>query len=270
MIIERNDTAVWALNVKHLQKQRGVKKMTNNYRMKTLIFFVLFAVVLTANVDLAFSQEVCPFSKGYWKTHPDAEAWVLCGGDVPICAGCPTPYEVMSMIPKKGNALVILLQQYIAYELNSLSGSCVPSDPAALNDAIAGTAALIFKYMPLLDIPKNDPDRALALQYGKTFDDYNNGYMCPDLCVCPCWTAGDLASLTASSCVQSSDDNFISVATYQNYTLTTSATDIPECNVVDHNNNIGFALAINYTQFLDCRDGLEMLIDNAGLICSEP
>ena len=244
--------------------------------MKTLTFFLLCAFLLTVNIGVAFSQdeEVCPLSKGYWTTHPDA--WHLLP-DTPFCDGGPSYIEIMKTAPKKGNALLILFQQFIAFGLNAWgpNGSCVPPDEDDLNAveyALMGTIELFNKYQPtcVLEIPKKDPDRALALEYAEILDKYNNGYMCPDLCKCPCWNEENLESLTASSCVQSEDNEFITVATIQNFTLNTSDSESPQCNVVDYNAMIGFALAINYTQFIDCRDGLEMLIDETGIMCSEP
>jgi hypothetical protein len=244
--------------------------------MKTLTFIMLCAFVLTVNIGVVFSQdqEVCPLSKGYWTTHPDA--WHL-PPDTPFCDGGPTYIEIMKTAPKNGNALLILFQQFIAFGLNAWGpiGSCVPPDEddlATLVEALYGAEELFDKYLPtcVLEIPKNDPDRALALEYAEIFDKYNNGYMCPDLCKCPCWTEENLEFLTASSCAQSTDNEYVSVATVQNFTLTTSDSEFPECNVVDYNAMIGFALAINYTQFLDCREGLEMLIDEAELMCSAP
>jgi len=248
--------------------------MTKINGMKTLTFFMLCAFMIVASNGVAFSQdrEVCPLSKGYWTTHPDE--WTVVPTDEPICEGGPTIFEIMKTAPKQGNAFLMLIKQFIAFDLNWFGNdSCWPAteeDYVAVGEAYNGTLALFQKYLRMctLEIPKKDPDRALAVEYAEIFDKYNNGYMCPDLCKCPCWTEENLASLTASSCAQSTDNEYVSVATVQNFTLTTSDSEFPECNVVDYNAMIGFALAINYTQFLDCRDGLEMLIDEGGLMCS--
>jgi hypothetical protein len=230
----------------------------------------------------------CTLTAGYWKTHA-AEGpaqnydptWDLkAGGDAKFFSDAwDTGYtwrEIMMVSPKRGNAYITLAQQYIAAWLNI--NNVDPdrkADPAALGTAMADAEHLLSTYMPTYDWRK-DPDgvRAQFLVLAERLDDFNNGYIGPGHCSCPCWSGQNLALLTASSCVQSTDNDYLSVDTLEQYVLTTSARPGggPECNVLDFGGEfpIGFALAITYPQFLECRSGLEMLIDQSGLMCSEP
>lgn len=247
--------------------------MKKGLSLKVLFVFVA-AFVLVANTDLAFSQDGCPLSKGYWKNHPEDTAWDVINGFEPLYEGGPSLYEGMFFKPKGGNAFVILAQQYVAMALNVNSGACAPWEDTEFFSAVFGSEELLNTYLYELNIPKDSPDRQLALQYAKILDDYNNGYLCPGVCKCPCWTSDDLASLTGLSCVQSTSKDYVSVNTIEEYALATSARpgETPDCQVADYSGEypISFARGINYTQFLDCRNGLEMLIDEAGLMCSEP
>jgi len=246
--------------------------------MKKGTFLIVVGLIglMLGIVSMAAGQDElgCVNTWGYWKNHsiygahPDP-GWDAIGEDTQFFGSGMTWYQILLIPPKGGNAYVILAHQYVAAYLNIQNGA----DAAILGVTMGDAEALLAKYAsppspPV--IPKNDPDRPLAEQLASQLDQFNSGYIGPAPCVCPCWTPENLSNLTASSCVESSDNEFISVATVQNFTLSTSDSEFPECNVVDHNQNIGFALAIKYAQFLDCRDGLEKLIDAAGLVCGEP
>jgi len=93
-------------------------------------------------------------------------------------------------------------------------------------------------------------DRTWAEELASLLDQFNSGYIGPGPCVCPCWTPENLSNLTASSCVESTDNEFISVETVQNFTLSTSDSESPECNVVDHNKILGLHWPSSMRNFL--------------------
>ncbi|MEJ2325191.1 MAG: hypothetical protein P8Y77_10530, partial [Nitrospirota bacterium] len=234
------------------------------------------------DADLAFAlygeESQCTLTPGYWKTHsiygpaiPSDDTWAQLsnGADTPFFLSGQTYYEVQWTDPR-GNAYYILAHQYIAAELNFLNGSY----PSAIQVAFDEATALFNTYTPEeIAAAKGKDGHTLREEYtslASILDDYNSGWTGPGSCSCPCWTGQDLSSLTASSCVESPDGEYISVATYENFTLSTYDSEFPGCDVVDHNQNIGFAIAITYDQFLDCRDGLEKLRNAAGLTCAAP
>jgi len=222
--------------------------------------------------------EGCTRTPGYWKTHsefgpaPYDDTWAQLpnGASTTFFLSGQSYYEVLWTSPSGGNAYYILAKQYIAAQLNFLNGTD-PSDAQAAFDA----ATVLFTTHTPEDVAaakgKNGKElRDQFISLSKELDDYNNGFIGPGSCECPCWTDEDLSSLTAASCVQSTDSEYISVETIENFTLSTSDSEFPGCSVVDHNQNIGFALAITHDQFLDCLDGLESLKNAGGITCSEP
>jgi len=248
-------------------------------------------------VSVAAGQDElgCVSTWGYWLNHSKYQnvnganrdpGWDAIGEDTQFLGNYQDPpsntniltwFEMLLIPPKKGNVYLILAHQYVAAYLNIHSGA----DPSILGTAMVDAEALLAYYNTGFRgtyppaIPKRadhftSNDRAWAEELASLLNQFNNGELGPGHCECPCWTKENLSGLTASSCVQSSDNEYISVATIQNYTLSTSDSEFPECNVVDYNKMIGFALAIKYAQFLDCRTGLEKLVDAAGLVCSEP
>jgi len=269
--------------------------------MKMRTFFIavgLVGLMLGGASTAAGNDSGCVNSWGYWLNHSQYlnlsgdqrdPGWDIIGEDTqffsnyedaPANTDTLTWYEVLLIPPKGGNAYVVLAHQYVAAYLNIYGNG---ADPASLGTVMADVEALLTYYSTGLGgtypptIPRRADhftadDRAWAQELASLFDQFNNGYIGPGSCVCPCWTEEDLSNLTASSCTQAPDNEYISVATVQNFTLSTSDSASPECNVLDFSGEypIGFALAIKYGQFLDCRDGLEKLIGMAGIVCGEP
>jgi hypothetical protein len=223
-------------------------------------------------------QGGCTRTPGYWKTHsefgpaPYDDTWAQLpnGASTPFFLSGQSHYEVLWTGPSGGNAYYILANQYIAAQLNFLNGA----DPSNAQSAFDAATALFNIYSPAtVAAAKGKNGKELRDQFislSEELDDYNNGFIGPGSCECPCWTDEDLSNLTAASCVQSPDTEYISVETVENFTLSTSDSEFPGCSVVDHNQNIGFALAITHDQFLDCIDGLESLKNAGGITCSEP
>lgn len=128
----------------------------------------------------------CTLTYGYWKTHsnygpaPWDMTWSLLadGADTPFFSTGNTYYEILSMPPKKGNAYLILAHQYIAAELNGLSGASMPPE---VSDAMTEAVSLLTSYAGVLNIP-DDPDRAYAIALAEILDMYNNGYIGPGHC----------------------------------------------------------------------------------------
>jgi hypothetical protein len=88
-------------------------------------------------------------------------------------------YDVLWTAPKGGNAYFILAHQYIAAELNKLSGASVPPDVLEALDQAKG---LLVKYQGDLEIPKKSSDHQQAIELAELLDDYNNGYIGPGHC----------------------------------------------------------------------------------------
>ncbi|MGD2080332.1 MAG: hypothetical protein PVJ36_04275 [Nitrospirota bacterium] len=223
------------------------------------------------DADLAFAlygeESQCTLTPGYWKNHEDT--WIGIDTSTPFFLSGQSYYEVLWTAPR-GNVYYILAHQYIAAELNFLNGA----DPSSIQTAFDEATQLFNTYTPeVIAAAKGKVGQALRDDFttlASILDNYNSGLAGPGSCNCPCWTGQDLAELTASSCVQSPDGEYISVETYENFTLSTYDSEFPGCDVVDHNQNIGFAIAITYDQFLDCRGGLEKLRNEAGLTCTAP
>jgi hypothetical protein len=114
--------------------------------------------------------EVCNYTPGYWKNHP--ENWPA----MEMTLGGRT-YDQVALLaimdtPVRGDATVILAYHLIAAKLNVLSGS----DPS-INGAIAEADALLTTY-PLKSKP-GDPARSMILDVKNTLAGYNE-LECPD------------------------------------------------------------------------------------------
>jgi len=129
----------------------------------------------------------CTLTQGYWKTHseygpaPYDDTWALLpnGADTPFLGTGYSYYEMLWMVPKGGNAYIILAHQYIAAEMNQLNGASVPPEVASAMDA---AGELLVNYQGDLKIPKKGDDRALAIELYSLLDDYNNGLVGPGHC----------------------------------------------------------------------------------------
>jgi hypothetical protein len=124
----------------------------------------------------------CTYTPGYWKTHssygpsphPD-DAWDSVGGpDAAFFDSGQSWYQTFLTDPKGGNAYYILAHAYMAAVLNEGNDASVPSNVAV---AIGDAAAILDKWSISKDIPKNDPDRAIAISLAETLDSYNNGLL---------------------------------------------------------------------------------------------
>jgi hypothetical protein len=132
----------------------------------------------------------CTHTQGYWKTHagednkkrdatwdkiePDAE-------DSDFFQSDQSYYEVMYTNPKGGNAYYILAHQYIAAQLNVLSGASIPVEvEAAWNEATE-----LFKVYTPEEIGALEGEDELRQQFidiAELLDDYNNGVIGPGHC----------------------------------------------------------------------------------------
>jgi hypothetical protein len=104
------------------------------------------------------------------------------GADTPFFGTGASYYEVLNTPPRGGNAYYILAHQYIAAELNQLSGATIP--PEVL-DAFNEASSLLVSYEGTQSIPKRSADRFLAVGLAELLAEYNAGLVgpghCPDL-----------------------------------------------------------------------------------------
>jgi hypothetical protein len=150
----------------------------------------------------------CTRTFGYWKTHsefgpaPYDETWAELpdGASTEFFLSGQTYYEVLWTPPRKGNAYYILAHQWIAAELNVLSGAEIPED--VLN-AWLEAKGLFETYTPYeiealkagkaSSGPKSPKSRRLRASNGnglrqqfidlaEILDAYNNGYIGPGHC----------------------------------------------------------------------------------------
>jgi hypothetical protein len=141
------------------------------------------------------NQPGCTLTQGYWKTHGDPtnlkkydDTWDKIG---PLGSASPffdavfdtgmTWMEILEEPPAGGNAYLILAHQYIAAYLNSIK-DVDPADTTALGTALIDAAELLKNYSSDLEIPKDDPNRAVAIMLAETLDDFNNGIIGPGHC----------------------------------------------------------------------------------------
>ena len=127
-------------------------------------------------------SEGCTLTQGYWKNHskydkkPDP-TWALIGEDTAFFLSGQTWYEVINTNPEGGNAYYILAHQYIAAQLNFLSGA---SSTSEVDAAFAWATTFFETYTQTDDL--SDEVRAQAIAAASTLDDYNNGRIGPGHC----------------------------------------------------------------------------------------
>jgi hypothetical protein len=128
----------------------------------------------------------CTLTPGYWKTHskygpaPYDSTWDLKdGGDAPFFETGYSYYEMLWTDSNGGNAYIILAHAYIAAELNVSNGASIPNE---VIEAWEQAGELLVMYQGDMSIPKNSPDRAVAIQLAEILDDYNNGLIGPGHC----------------------------------------------------------------------------------------
>jgi hypothetical protein len=120
----------------------------------------------------------CTRTYGYWKTHssygpaPYDPTWADIGEDTEFFTTGQTYYEILCNKPKGGNAYLILAHQYIAAELNGLANNGLPTDIEA---DMLQAYSILDTYAGDLDIPKDDPNRELAINLAGNLDAFNNG-----------------------------------------------------------------------------------------------
>jgi hypothetical protein len=128
----------------------------------------------------------CTYTLGYWKTHSDQgpapydPAWKNLGLDeeaTPFFTSGASWYQTFQT-PPRGNAFYILAHQYMAAELNVLNGASSTSDVDA---ALSGAKAL-FSGLAAGSTTLTSEQRAQAVAWAGTLDDYNNGVTGPGHC----------------------------------------------------------------------------------------
>lgn len=129
----------------------------------------------------------CTYSQGYWKTHsefgpaPYDETWGMLpdGASTIFFLSGQSYYNVLWTSPA-GNAYYILAHQYIATQLNFLSGAY----PVAAQDAFDEATGLFSLYTPaqIKAMKSNNPVRQRFLALASILDDYNNGIIGPGHC----------------------------------------------------------------------------------------
>ena len=118
----------------------------------------------------------CPFSQGFWKTHPGA--WpvpsLVLGGET------YTKSELLSVLksPPKGDASLILAHQLIATKLNTANGS----DPVPIENTIADADRLLAGFAGRLPYGVKASSRVgqEMTAFASELDRYNNGALTPD------------------------------------------------------------------------------------------
>jgi hypothetical protein len=125
----------------------------------------------------------CTLTQGYWRTHskygpaPYDDTWAKLpkGADTKFFSSKQSYYEVLWTPPQGGNVCYILAVQYIAAELNKLSGADFGDIKGTFEDAKA-----MLKDQKNFDKCTLDKKKATAL--AKKLDDYNNGRIGPGHC----------------------------------------------------------------------------------------
>jgi hypothetical protein len=129
----------------------------------------------------------CTYTWGYWKTHsefgpaPYDDTWGLLsdGASTPFFGTGLTYYDIMQRSQAGGNKYIGLAHQYIAAELNVLSGASIP--PEVL-DGWLEAQALLIAYEGDLNIPRRSSDRSRAVELEYLLDQYNMGEIGPGHC----------------------------------------------------------------------------------------
>ena len=136
-------------------------------------------------IDFGFVMQTagCTLTQGYWKNHSKYgpakkydETWALVGEDTPFFLSGKTWYQVLKTVPK-GNAYYILAKQYIAAELNILSGA---STTPEVDTTLAWAESFFNSYLPGSALSKEV--RKEAVYKAWLLDIYNNGYIGPGHC----------------------------------------------------------------------------------------
>ncbi|MDI6718800.1 MAG: hypothetical protein QMD46_04235 [Methanomicrobiales archaeon] len=121
----------------------------------------------------------CTRTPGYWKTHsvygpaPYDSTWASIGEDTLFYESGQSFYEVLWTEPR-GNAYYILSFQFIAAQLNVLSGAHLPP---AVEDAMEDAAVLFNTYTPsqIAQLKGNSAVRQRFIELADLINDYNEG-----------------------------------------------------------------------------------------------
>lgn len=133
-------------------------------------------------VEVAACEEGCTLTQGYWKNHseygpaPYDDTWAMLknGAATLFFLSGHSWLEVFDSRPR-GNAYYVLAHQYMAAQLNRLSGA----NPSAVMTELASATELLESYTPDT-LPKSA--RATAIELAETLDQYNNGMIGPGHC----------------------------------------------------------------------------------------
>lgn len=128
----------------------------------------------------------CTRTQGYWRTHSQFgpasfdNTWSkLEKGANTRFFESPYTYHEILWTAVRGNAYISLAHQYVASELNILSGA---SMTAGIVDVFAETQLLLEKHATGAEIGRDNPDRDRAIDLARILDEYNNGFAEPGSC----------------------------------------------------------------------------------------
>ncbi|RNC67963.1 MAG: hypothetical protein ED859_12165 [Desulfuromonadales bacterium] len=130
----------------------------------------------------------CTFTQGYWKTHskygpaPYDNTWAKLpqGEETPFFGTGKTWYQIITAVPKNGDAYLILAHQYIAAYLNLLNGA----DTSYVAEAMSHATMLLDTYdgspnpMSMITGPVRDD----FIMTAYILDNFNNGMIGPPHC----------------------------------------------------------------------------------------
>jgi hypothetical protein len=130
----------------------------------------------------------CTKDDGYWKTHTrfgpgryDTTWAQLPRGEATTFARSGLPYIAALWLPSLGNGYVALTHQYIAAELNRLSGASVPAPVAsAITEAKAQLDS--FSLLQIAFMTGSSSVRARLVSLAATLEAYNHGATGPGAC----------------------------------------------------------------------------------------
>lgn len=119
---------------------------------------------------------VCPFTPGYWKTHPDT--WPV--KELVLGKMTYAVEELLALLetPTKGDASMILAHQLIAAKLNVAHGS----DPMPVNGTIVDADSLFGSFEGKLpyEVKTSSTIGQKMVDNAEVLDNYNNGFLTPD------------------------------------------------------------------------------------------
>jgi hypothetical protein len=132
------------------------------------------------------AEQGCTLTQGYWKAHADVRnakkynpAWELVGGpSAPFFSSGKSYLQVLNTSAGR-NVYYILAHQYIATELNRLSGAAAPQ---AVLDAFDDATDLFEATTPAQAAALKGTARNAWVDLATVLDNYNNGILGPGHC----------------------------------------------------------------------------------------